>query len=711
MDSKAKEALSDYFGHDSFRPLQREAIEATLNNEDSLVLMPTGGGKSICFQIPAILQDGLCIVVSPLISLMRDQVDKLTDRKIAAAYLNSSLNKQEQQEVKKQMAADNLDLVYLSPERLSRSYFQNFLQNSVNVNLFAIDEAHCISSWGHDFRPEYTNLKVLKQKFPTTPVLALTATADETTRRDIIRQLNLSFSETNIFHSTFDRPNLHFSVRSAENRIDQIVNFIKKRPSESGIVYCLSRKSTEYVAEKISDKNITARAYHAGMDDQLRDERQKKFVYDEIDVVCATVAFGMGIDKSNIRWVVHYNLPKNIESYYQQIGRAGRDGSDSRAILFYNPADFGKLRNFAKQSGQTQLQMAKLKHMRHFAEAENCRRKILLNYFGEKFQDTCNNCDNCQKDITRFEASDDAYKVLSVLARSPKHLEKRTLVDILLGKKTMKIQQDKLDKIKTFGLGSEKPSKLWRDYTKQLINLGLIRFSYDNYKKLALTKKGKKYLNQLKTIKLTPPKDRQEEYLEVDTDIQPKNQKSGLYKKLSMLRKKLSQKKEVAPYIIFNDKTLEELVETKPVAKHTLLRISGIGKKKLERYGAEIMKTIQNYVISCKEDKKISQEKIIFSLYKKDKPVVDIAKKLDTEKGVVYQKLQKLLENGYNINIKDFLSSRKIQQIKQAVQATDRKTRAKRIKDKLDFQIDRAKLGFILADINFSKQSKTVVYV
>jgi ATP-dependent DNA helicase RecQ len=714
MYSKAKEALSDYFGHDSFRPLQKESIEATLNNKDSLVLMPTGGGKSICFQIPAIIQDGLCIVVSPLISLMRDQVDKLTDRKIPAAYLNSTLSDKEQQEVKKQMTAGNLDLVYISPERISRQYFQNFLQNSVNVNLFAIDEAHCISAWGHDFRPEYTNLKTLKKTFPQVPIIALTATADKTTRRDIIRQLNLSFEDSNIFHSSFDRPNLHFSVKSAEKRISKIKSFIRQRKNESGIVYCLSRKSTEKVANQLSNKNLTVKAYHAGMENRLRDQRQKKFVYDEIDIICATVAFGMGIDKSNIRWVIHYNLPKNIESYYQQIGRAGRDGAESRAVLFYNPGDFGKLRNFAQDSGQTDLQMAKLKHMKNFAEAKVCRRKILLNYFGEDYDEQCNNCDNCEQNISNSEDSESAYKILSALARVNTTLNINTLIDILRGNNTMKVRTEKYNEIKTFAEGGNLAAKKWEYYINQLVNLGFLRYSYDNYKKITLTKKGKKALNDLRTIHfLDEPKVSKTQKVDFnakDQKTEENKQKDDLYSRLRNLRKKLSRKQEVPPYVIFNDKTLEEIIDIKPIAEHTLIKISGIGETKIERYGEEILKKIRQFLLE-KQREDTSLKKLIFSLYKQNNTVSKIKDKLDVDQDQVYLTMEKLLQKGYNIDVREFISNRKLEEVNQILSKISPPYQAKQVRQESDVEISQEKLKLVIAQFEIEHHSPNLVYV
>lgn len=413
----AKEALKQYFGYDQFRPLQEEIIERVLDKKDALVLMPTGGGKSICYQIPAIIQEGICIVVSPLIALMKDQVEGLRANGVAAAFLNSSLSGSEQMAIESQAMKGQLKLLYVSPERLLSSNFLNML-STLSISLIAIDEAHCISAWGHDFRPEYTQLKFLKERYPDVPLIALTATADKITRKDIASQLTLNNPE--YFIASFDRPNLGLTVMPGRNRYALIVDFVKKRPNQSGIIYCLSRKSTEDMASKLKNDGFSAHCYHAGLPPKIRAKAQENFINDKTTIICATVAFGMGIDKSNVRWIIHYNMPKNIESYYQEIGRAGRDGLQGDTLLFYSYGDVIQLRKFLDESGQKEVQLAKLKRMQQYAEAFVCRRKILLSYFGEDLAENCNNCDICQNPPRQFDGTVLAQKALSAITRLTK---------------------------------------------------------------------------------------------------------------------------------------------------------------------------------------------------------------------------------------------------------------------------------------------------
>ena len=439
--------LKENFGFEKFRSNQETIINTILSGQDTLAIMPTGGGKSICFQLPALVLPGITIVISPLIALMKDQVDSLKTNGISACYINSSQSSQEQQYYIDNLKSNNFKLVYIAPESLS---YLDVAFNELTISLIAIDEAHCISSWGHDFRPAYTNLGYLKSRFPSTPVLALTATADKATRTDIIKQLNLKNPKT--FVASFDRANLSLEVRPALDRVKQIIDFVEKKPNESGIIYCLSRKTTEELADKLQKKGIKAKAYHAGLENKLRAETQDEFINDDCQVVCATIAFGMGIDKSNVRWVIHYNLPKNIEGYYQEIGRAGRDGLAAETVLFESYADVIQLQKFASEGLNADVQLAKLERMKQYADALSCRRKILLSYFGELVTENCGNCDICKNPPVFFDGTILAQKALSAITRLQESEPLAVIVDFLRGSKNAYIYEKNYQMLKTYGI-------------------------------------------------------------------------------------------------------------------------------------------------------------------------------------------------------------------------------------------------------------------
>ncbi|WP_071145915.1 DNA helicase RecQ [Bacteroides ihuae] len=597
------QTLKTFFGYDNFRPLQKDIIQNLMDKKDALVLMPTGGGKSICYQLPALLCEGTAIVVSPLISLMKDQVEALRANGIQAGALNSNNDETENANLRRACILGKLKLLYISPERLMSEVDSLF--QDIQISIFAIDEAHCISQWGHDFRPEYAQMGILRQKFPTIPIIALTATADKITREDIIRQLHLN--NPPIFISSFDRPNLSLTVKRGYQQKEKskaILEFINKHQGENGIIYCMSRSKTETVAQMLQKNGINSGVYHAGLSAQQRNNTQSDFINDRIQVVCATVAFGMGIDKSNVRWVMHYNMPKSIESFYQEIGRAGRDGLPGDTILFYSISDLILLTKFANDSGQQAINLEKLQRMQQYAESDICRRRILLSYFGETIEKDCGNCDVCKNPPERFDGSIIVQKALSAIARAEQQVGTKMLVDILRGTPTPEVVEKGYNQLKTFGAGRDVPPRDWYDYLLQMLQMGYFEVLYNENNHLKVTEAGKNVLFGRERAMLVVI--RREEFVssrkrgktpiikELPLDL-PATKDKDLFEALRLLRKKLADEQAIPAYIVLSDKVLHLLSIEKPRSITDFGNISGIGEYKKERYGKYFLKVINEY--------------------------------------------------------------------------------------------------------------------
>lgn len=605
--SQIQQVLKTYFGYSSFRPLQEEIIGHLLQKKDALVLMPTGGGKSVCYQVPAIVCEGTAVVVSPLISLMKDQVESLCNNGIAAAALNSNNDETENLRIRRACMEGRLKLLYISPEKLVAE--ANYFLRDIHVSFFAIDEAHCISQWGHDFRPEYTQLGILRSLFPQTPVIALTATADKLTREDIVKQLHLR--EPRIFLSSFDRPNLNLTVKrgyQSKEKNKAILEFIARHRGESGIIYCMSRKNTENVAQMLQKNGIRTAIYHAGLEAEKRNRAQDDFINDRVQVVCATVAFGMGIDKSNVRWVIHYNLPKSIESFYQEIGRAGRDGLPSDTLLFYSMADLILLTKFATESGQSEINLEKLQRMQQYAEADICRRRILLNYFGEQRTHDCGNCDVCKNPPERFDGTIIVQKALSAIARTNQQVATPMLTDILRGNLNAELKEKGYHQLKTYGAGRDIPARDWQDYLLQMLQMGYFEVAYNESNHLKITPAGsdvlfgreKASLVVIRREEASANRGRKKRKAAPILRELPLGAEGGestdLFEALKALRKQLADEEVLPAYLILSDKVLHLLALQRPVTLEAFGNVSGISDYKKKKYGAAFVKLIRRFV-------------------------------------------------------------------------------------------------------------------
>jgi ATP-dependent DNA helicase RecQ len=596
MDSTPRETLRKVFGYDAYRPLQQEIIEGLIRGEDAFVLMPTGGGKSLCYQIPALHRRGVGIVVSPLISLMKDQVDALKACGVRAAFYNSSLNSEEARQVLALLYRQELDLLYVAPERLISEGFVERLRE-MPIALFAIDEAHCISQWGHDFRPEYSKLGRLRQLFPDIPLIALTATAETHTRKDILTRLRLNPSRC--FVSGFDRPNIRYTVLEKQKPFNQLTGFLQGRREEAGIVYCLSRKRVEKVAEQLSAAGFSAAAYHAGLPAAQRQRVQEDFLRDEVRIIVATVAFGMGIDKSNIRYVVHYDIPKNLESYYQETGRAGRDGLAAEALLLFGYGDIALARGLIEKSDnaeQKRIELHKLSTMVGFAEALSCRRRVLLGYFGDKLPGDCGNCDICLNPPELVEVTEDARKALSCVFRVGERFGAGHVIDVLRGSKKERILQLGHDRLSTYGIGADQSQEYWGGLLRHLVQQGFLEQDVGNYSVLKLTGSARPVLRGEQTLSMAKPRAKTVTPLRA-VRRQAENQEYDheLFDRLRRVRKSLADAAGVPPFVIFSDASLAGMAAYLPTDERAFLAIHGVGAHKLERYGAEFMAEIKRF--------------------------------------------------------------------------------------------------------------------
>src|SRR5256886_10407106 len=594
-------SLKKHFGYDAFRPLQEEIIKDALGGRDVFALMPTGGGKSLCFQLPALLRDGLTIVISPLISLMKDQVDALQTSGIAATFLNSALDRHEAVERLRGLNHGQYRMLYLAPERLM---LDGFLERALNWNItqIAIDEAHCISEWGHDFRPEYRELKKLRRHMPGVPIMALTATATERVRKDIVDQLHLD--DARCYVASFNRPNLTYRVVPKSSPYEQVLAFVRSRSDESGIVYCASRKTADSLATKLNQDGIKAKPYHAGLDAKERTKHQDQFLRDDARVITATIAFGMGINKSNVRFVVHHDLPKNIESYYQETGRAGRDGLPSECVLLFSASDGVKQRRFIEEKSEREQRIAQeqLREMIHYAESRDCRRATLLKYFGEEFPAPCNGCDNCLEPRETFDGTVHAQKFLSSVYRiHEKHgfgFGLNHVVDVLVGAETEAIRQRGHDELSTYGIGGDVKRSAWLAIGRELLRLGLVIAAPGKFATLQLTEAGRTALRERKPIALTKPFD-------VEPTKRSKKHRAGeikcdegLFEKLRVLRRQIADERDVPAYVIFSDVSLREMARAYPTTKAEFGRIPGVGQQKLRDFAEPFTTAVRNYLAS-----------------------------------------------------------------------------------------------------------------
>ena len=664
--------LKNYFGYDSFRSNQEAIIQEIMQGKDCLVLMPTGGGKSLCYQIPAIALPGTAVVVSPLISLMHDQVEALKANGIPAEALNSSTDTIEETIIRRRCEAGDLKIIYVSPEKLLSEI--PYLFSNIKISLFAVDEAHCISQWGHDFRPEYSQLGLLHERFQGVPVMALTAPADKITREDIVKQLHLNGKT---FVSSFDRPNLSLSVRregTKAEKIKFILRYIGSHPGDAGIIYCLSRKNTEVVAEELKKKGINAAAYHAGLPTEERASIQERFKMDQIQVVCATIAFGMGIDKPDVRFVIHYDIPKSLEGYYQETGRAGRDGGEGICLTYYSFKDIQKLEKFMKGKPIAEQEIGKQLLMETVAYAETslCRRKVLLHYFGEEYDvENCHNCDNCLHPSVKFEAKDALIVVLEAVAAVKENFRQEYIIDFVKGRATDDIVSHKHDNLEEFGAGEDMDAKVWNPVIRQALIAGYLKKDVENYGLLKLTAAGKRYLKNPTSFMIVADKEFKDDYVESAHEGSNNGEALDptLFAMLKDLRKSVAKKRKLPPYVIFQDVSLEQMATMYPHDLQELQNIQGVGAGKAKRYGKEFCKLIQNYCIENEIER--PEELRVKTVAKKSLLKVNIIQSIDRQidledlasaKGLEFadllDEIEAIVYSGTKLNIDYFIEGR-----------------------------------------------------
>ncbi len=721
-------ALKKYFGYDQFRPLQKDIIQAVYDRRDTLVLMPTGGGKSVCFQVPAITQEGTAIVVSPLIALMKDQVEGLSANGIPAAFINSSQDAGQLKNVEDALMNGYIKLLYVSPEKLVSQNFQSILKR-LKISLFAIDEAHCISSWGHDFRPEYTQLRFLKTQFPTVPVIALTATADKLTRKDIIDQLQLRDPE--VFIASFDRPNISLTVRPGQKKLEQTIEFLKKHPNQSGIIYCLSRKGCQELSEKLNAKGFKAAFYHAEVSPRERSKVQEDFINDRTPIICATIAFGMGIDKSNVRFVIHYNLPRNLEGYYQEIGRGGRDGLPSDALLFFSYADVISYREMIDRgessNEQKELKLAKLERMFQFAEAPVCRRKTVLYYFGEPYDRSCGNCDVCLNPPQQFDGTVAAQKALSAILRTGEKVGMNMLVEILRGSNRREIFEQNFQNIKTYGAGREYSFEDWLYLISQMLHLGLLEIAYDDHNCLRVTPQGKAILFDGKKTTLALPisKPSKEEVAIEKSKAKGKEKtarteeretgkhslRDELFNLLVTLRRSLAQRQGIPPYLIFSDATLQDMAEKRPLTDADMLQVSGVGERKLQQFGDAFMSEVRRYVLEkTNEGVRMIGSSFYQSwdLYTQGHTIEEIAQERGLSAATVTGHLATMYERGELIDISQWASPEELDIVQGALPLFEEPYQTKAIFEHFEERMRYDAIRWAIADHRRKQPKKAI---
>ncbi|WP_286826116.1 DNA helicase RecQ [Microcystis sp. LSC13-02] len=661
IDSLEK-ALKYHFGYDQFRPNQRQIIEAALNNQDLLVIMPTGGGKSLCFQLPALIKKGVTVVVSPLIALMQDQVTALADNGIGATFLNSTLNAKQVRERESLILQGKIKLLYVAPERLLSPSFLDFLaviDNYLGLACLAVDEAHCVSDWGHDFRPEYRQIKQVRQRFPSVPILALTATATQQVREDIIQQLGLR--DTSIHIASFNRPNLYYEVQPKTSKsYQQLYQYIKGQKG-AGIVYCISRKTVDKVAEQLQKDGINALPYHAGMEDRERSKNQTRFIRDDVQIMVATIAFGMGINKPDVRFVIHYDLPRNLEGYYQESGRAGRDGEPAKCTLFFSFADARKIEYFINQkTEQNQQQKARqqLRQVLDYAEGTECRRSSVLGYFGESFAGNCGNCDNCRNGTNKQDWTIEAQKFLSCVARTGQKFGMMHIINVLRGGKGERIIQYQHHLLSTYGIGKDKTVQEWKRLSRSLVQQNLLVETEDDFRILKLNQHSWEVMRKQRSVFIAVPQKANGQIL---GDDNPNTLESDLlFDRLRQLRKKIADSQGVPPYVIFHDSSLRLMAQSKPRSLGEFRQISGVVHSKVQQYGDIFIAAINDF---C-QDSLPSTQLLTLQYYQDGLTVEEIARKRSLKVSTIYEHLAKLLEAGYEIDINQLVSKNKQEYIR-----------------------------------------------